>query len=93
MRAPAAGWQGRIDMSIVRKTSGGVAYIRDSRIPVCAIVLLYESGADFEEILAAHPQLTIADCAAALDYASANRAEIDADIIWGYGSGDRDDAL
>ena len=79
-------------MSIVRKASGGVAYIGNSRVPVCVIVLMRDAGADIEEMLVAHPQLTIADCAAALDYARANRAEIDADIIWGYGSGGRDKA-
>ena len=79
-------------MSIVRKASGGGAYIGDSRVPVCAIVLMRDAGADIEEMLVAHPQLTIADCAAALDYARGNRAEIDADIIWGYGSRARDRA-
>jgi len=79
-------------MSIVRKASGGVAYIGDSRVPVCAIVLMRDAGADIEEMLVAHPQLTIADCAAALDYARGNRAEIGADIIWGYGSRGRDKA-
>ena len=73
-------------MTVIRKAPGvrgGAACIGDSRVPVWMIVLMSESGAGVGEMLAAYPQLTPADCAAALNYALLHRAEIDADITWG----------
>jgi uncharacterized protein (DUF433 family) len=73
-------------MTVIRKTPGvrrGAACIGDSNVPVWIIALMSEAGAGVEEILAAYPQLTPADCAAALNYALMHRAEIDADITWG----------
>jgi uncharacterized protein (DUF433 family) len=78
--------RGQEGMSVIRKTPGvrrGTACIGDSRVPVWIIVLMSEAGAGVEEMLTAYPQLTPADCAAALNYARVNRAEIDADITWG----------
>jgi uncharacterized protein (DUF433 family) len=72
-------------MALVRKTpgaGGAVACIGDSRVPVWIIVLMSEAGADVGEMLTAYPQLTPADCVAALNYALMHRAEIDADITW-----------
>lgn len=72
-------------MTIIRKTPGvcgGAACIGNSRVPVWIIVLMSEAGAGVEELLAAYPQLTPADCAAALNYALLHRAEIDAHITW-----------
>ena len=65
---------------------GGGACISDSLVPVWIIVLMSEAGAGLEEILTAYPQLTPADCAAALNYALMHRAEIDADITWNKSS-------
>jgi uncharacterized protein (DUF433 family) len=64
--------------------------VGDSRIPVWIIVLMSEAGDGVEEMLVAYPQLTPADCAASFNYARVNRAEIDADITWGYALGERD---
>ena len=72
-------------MSIIRKTPGvcaGAACIANSHIPVWIIVLMSEAGAGVQEMLGAYPELTPNDCAAALNYALAHRAEIDAHITW-----------
>ena len=77
---------GQEGMTVIRKTPGirgGAACIGDSRVPVWIIVLMSEAGAGVGEMLAAYPQLTPGDCAAALNYALRHRAEIDADITWG----------
>jgi len=77
-------------MTVIRKSPGirgGAACIGDSRVPVWIIVLMSEAGACVGEMLAAYPQLTPADCAAALNYALAHRAEIDADIAWDKANG------
>jgi uncharacterized protein (DUF433 family) len=71
--------------TVIAKTPGvcgGAACISDSLVPVWMIVLMSEGGAGLEEILTAYPQLTPADCVAALNYALMHRAEIDADITW-----------
>ena len=71
--------------NLVRKTPGvcgSPACIGDSGVPIWIIVLMSEAGAGIEEILTVYPQLTRADCAAALNYALKHRAEIDADITW-----------
>ena len=81
-----AGQTGQEGMTVIRKTPGirgGAACIGDSRVPVWIIVLMSEAGTAVGEMLAAYPQLTPADCAAALTYALLHRAEIDADIAWG----------
>lgn len=72
-------------MAAIRKIpgiSGGAACVGDSHIPVWIVVLMSEAGAGFPEMMAVYPQLTPADCAAALNYALKHRAEIDAYIIW-----------
>jgi|SRR6185312_12161573 len=77
---------GQQRMTVIRKTPGicaDAACIGDSGVPVWIIVTMSETGACVAEMLAAYPQLTPADCAAALNYALAHRAEIDADIAWG----------
>ena len=61
---------------------GAVACIGDSGVPVWCIALMSEAGASVAEMLGIYPQLTPADCAAALNYARMRRAEIDADITW-----------
>jgi uncharacterized protein (DUF433 family) len=61
---------------------GGAACIGSSGVPVWLIVLISESGGGVREMLAAYPALTAEDCAAALNYALAHRAEIDAYITW-----------
>ena len=71
------------DTTVVRKSPdvvGSPACIGDSGIPVWIVVLMSEAGAGVEDILKVYPQLTRADCAAALNYALKHRAEIDADI-------------
>lgn len=75
---------GQEGMTVIRKTPGvcAAACIGDSGVPVWIIVLMSEAGAGVGEMLAAYPELTPADCAAALNYALARRAEIDADIAW-----------
>jgi len=60
----------------------GGACVGDSGVPVWVIVLMSEAGAGIGEMQAVYPQLTAADCAAALNYALMRRAEIDADITW-----------
>jgi uncharacterized protein (DUF433 family) len=75
----------RTTVTAIRKTPGvcgGAACIVDTRIPVWAIVLMSEAGAGLAEMLAIYPQLTAADCAAALNYALKHRTEIDAYITW-----------
>jgi uncharacterized protein (DUF433 family) len=77
---------GQERMTVIRKTpgvGGAAACIGDSGVPVWIIVTMSEAGACVAEMLAAYPQLTAADCAAALNYALLHRAEIDADIAWG----------
>lgn len=72
-------------MTAIRKTPGvcgGAACIGDTRIPVWTIVLMSEAGAGPAEMLAIYPQMTAADCAAALNYALKHRAEIDTYIAW-----------
>ena len=72
-------------MTIIRKTPGvcsGVACIGDSRVPVWIVVMMSEAGAGLREMLAVYPELTPADCAAALNYAITHRPEIDAHITW-----------
>jgi uncharacterized protein (DUF433 family) len=72
-------------MTAIRKTPGicaGAACIGDTRIAVWTIVLMSEAGAGLTEMLGIYPQLTAADCAAALNYALKHRAEIDAYITW-----------
>lgn len=69
----------------IRKTPGlcgGAACIGDTNIPVWTIVLMSEAGARLTEMLAIYPQLTPADCAAALNSALKHRAEIDTYIAW-----------
>ena len=61
---------------------GGAACIGDTGIPVWTVVLMSEAGAGLAEMLAIYPQLTAADCAAALNYALKHRAEIDASVAW-----------
>ena len=73
------------DTTVVGKAPGvcgSPACIGDSGVPVWIIVLMSEAGADVDDILKIYPQLTRADCAAALNYALNHRAEIDADITW-----------
>jgi uncharacterized protein (DUF433 family) len=77
---------GQERMTVVRRTPGvcaAPACIGDSGVPVWIIVTMSEAGACVAEMLAVYPQLTPADCAAALNYALLHRAEIDADIAWG----------
>lgn len=72
-------------MTAIRKTPGicgGAACLGDTGIPVWTIVLMSEAGAGLTEMLAIYPQLTPADCAAALNYALKHRAEIDTHIAW-----------
>ena len=56
-------------------------------VPIWIIVGMSEAGTGVAEMLSAYPQLTPADCAAALNYALAHRAEIDADIAWDKANG------
>lgn len=72
-------------MTAICKTPGicgGAACIGDTHVPVWTIVLMSEAGARVTEMLAIYPQLTPADCAAALNYAMKHRAEIDTYITW-----------
>jgi uncharacterized protein (DUF433 family) len=56
---------------------GGDACVRDTRIPVWAVVNYRRLGATDSEILAAYPSLGSSDLQAAFEYAAANRKEID----------------
>jgi uncharacterized protein (DUF433 family) len=86
-RAPTSHRRGREDTPVIRKTSCVCAVACIGGVPVGTIVRMSEAGAGVAEILSAYPQLTPADCAAALNYALAHRAEIDADIAWDKASG------
>lgn len=61
-------------------TCGGAPRIAGSRIRVSQIVLLTESGASPDEIVASYPHLTLADVYAALTYYHDHRELIDAEI-------------
>ena len=72
-------------MTSIRRTPGvcgAAACIGNSHVPVWIIVLIGEAGGGVREMLAAYPELTPADCAAALNYALTHRAEVDAHITW-----------
>ena len=56
---------------------GGDACIRETRIPVWAVVNFRRLGASDAQILTAYPSLTQSDLDAAWEYAAANREEID----------------
>ncbi len=56
---------------------GGDTCIRETRIPVWALVNYRRLGASDADVLRAYPRLTAADLEAARDYAAANREEID----------------
>jgi uncharacterized protein (DUF433 family) len=61
--------------------SGGKPHIAGHRIKVQHITTWHERlGQSPEEIVAAHPELTLAEVHAALAYYYSHRAEIDADI-------------
>ena len=67
----------------INKTSGilgGKARINGTRIPVWLIVSLYESGMDYDEIIADYPRIGEDDIDAALRYYEDNRDEIWQDI-------------
>jgi uncharacterized protein (DUF433 family) len=57
--------------------AGGDACMRDTRIPVWAVVNYRRLGASDPEILRAYPSLTPADLEAAWAYAAKNAAEIE----------------
>ena len=50
---------------------GGVPCIRGLRFPVATVVAMVADGMSTEEIVAEHPDLEVADVAAALRYAAA----------------------
>jgi uncharacterized protein (DUF433 family) len=56
--------------------SGGDACVRDTRIPVWALVNYRRRGANDGEILRAYPTVSPADLEAAFTYAAANAEEI-----------------
>jgi uncharacterized protein (DUF433 family) len=56
---------------------GGLARIRDLRIPVWTLVAYRQQGAPDEELLANYPGLTEKDLQAAWAYYEANQEEID----------------
>src|SRR5690348_9710153 len=61
--------------------SGGKPHIAGHRIKVQHVAVWHERlGQSPEEIVAAHPELTLAEVHAALAYYHSHRAEIDADI-------------
>lgn len=49
---------------------GGVPCIRGTRIPVATVVGLFAEAQSVEQILAAYPQLSVADVRAALEFAA-----------------------
>lgn len=59
---------------------GGRAAIKGTRIPVWAVVELYQSGLTPEEILAHYLQLTLSRIFDALGYFDDHRREIEEDI-------------
>ena len=85
--APKAHRRGREGMTVGGKKSCVCAVACIRGVPVWIIVRMSEAGAGVAEMLSAYPQLTPADCAAALNYALAHRAEIDADIAWDKANG------
>jgi uncharacterized protein (DUF433 family) len=60
---------------------GGDACVRETRIPVWVLVGYRRLGSSDADILQAYPSLTAADLEAAWEYAVANPAEIDSDIL------------
>jgi uncharacterized protein (DUF433 family) len=62
------------------KVVGGVARIRNTRIPVWSLVQARQMGASDLEILEAYPDLTPADLINAWFYAETFPAEIDREI-------------
>ena len=85
--APKSHRRGREGMTVTGKKPCVCAVACVGGVPVWIIVRMSEAGAGAAEILSAHPELTPADCAAALNYALAHRAEIDADIAWDKANG------
>ena len=59
---------------------GGRPVIKDTRIPVKAIVGYYKMGLSIEEILEGLPQLTAAQIYEALSYYHDHKADIEQDI-------------
>lgn len=63
-------------------TCGGRARIAHTRIPVWLVVLWHEKhGCTVEDITNTYPYVTEAVIAEALEYAKANRPEINQDIL------------
>lgn len=62
-------------IEIRREVMGGKPCIKGTRIPVYLLLQKMAAGETSETILAAYPQLTTADLAACLDYASQLAAE------------------
>ncbi len=58
------------DITVDPRQMGGVPCIRGLRIPVATVVGMVADGMDFDEILAAYPDLRREDIAAALRYAA-----------------------
>jgi len=70
--------------TLIRKTPGvvgGDACIRRTRIAVWMLMEMKRDGASDMEILSDYPHLTLADLAAAWDYYSVNKEEIDETIL------------
>lgn len=70
-------------MPLIRQTPGvcgGEACVRDTRIPVWLLVRYRQLGADDATLLRQYPGLTVDDLAAAWEYSTAHREEIEAAI-------------
>jgi uncharacterized protein (DUF433 family) len=72
MMATTASW-----VSAKADRCGGVACVRDLRIPVWALVNARRQGASDAEILRSYPSLQPADLSAAWEYAAHHLEEID----------------
>ncbi len=74
----------RLAGSEIRRTPGvcgGVACVRQTRIPVWLLIAFQRGGSGEAELLANHPSLTFADMDAVWAYYRRHTVEVDADIV------------